>query len=144
MKQYQKTLDNMLARNKRYRERYANDAKFRQYTLERWAKQYTAPGYREAAAQKMRERYQNDPEYRNVRLKAALSWFADPKNRKAKAQRHKLRYENDPEYRERLRQNARERYWKQKFGLSTARADRHNAQDESAIPDKSERSDAKP
>jgi hypothetical protein len=101
--------------------------------------QYRAnPEYRQGQSQYHKNRYAKDPEYRQANREQRARWFAVPENRKAVAQRHKERYLNNHEYRERMKQMARERYWKKKFGLATGRPNRPEAQD---IPDTSNKSD---
>jgi hypothetical protein len=130
--------------------RYANDTKHRESmkkanndrnhrrALQGISHYMVNPEYREAQSQYHKKRYAKDPEFRQAKIEQRTRWFAVPENRKAMAQRHKERYLHDHEYRERIKQNARERYWKKKIGLATDRPGRPKAQD---IPNTLNKSD---
>jgi hypothetical protein len=140
-------------RNAWRRWRYANDIKYRESMKKanndrnhRRVLQgiRVKPEYREAQSRYHKDRYAKDPDYRQAIRETRARWSAVPENRKAVAQRHKERYLTDQEYRERMKQHARERYWKIKFGLATDGSGRPRAQE---IPDasiKSEEPEAKP
>jgi hypothetical protein len=125
-----------------HKNRYANDAAYRLRSLERALERSATPEGRKAISQYQRNRYANDSEYRKGMMEARKRWRAIPENREIESQRLKERYANDPGYRERMKQKARERYWKKKFGLATGRAE--TSWDTPDAPNKSDEEDAKP
>ncbi|KEQ65963.1 uncharacterized protein M437DRAFT_81807 [Aureobasidium melanogenum CBS 110374] len=107
----------------RIKQRYANDADYRQAhrlrANERWAND---TDYRQAMLQRYRERYRTDPEHHDIVKQRAID-----------------RYANDPEYREATKQRARERYWRNKFELPTDHSQQRSL-DQSEPRDKSNKS----
>jgi hypothetical protein len=144
VKVYQARPEVKVARNEFERERYTNDAAFRSLKLERGAQRRAIPEYRNFWSQYARDRYAHDPDYRKEALERRHRWRSVPENWKRECQQLKERYANDPEFRERMKQRAREAYWKKKFGLATGRAEPSESQAIPDAPDKSGEQDAKP